>query len=132
MHSLDTDNTRATPAVGVECFRVCVCPCMCALYTSLHTGCVSSVYKVFWYIDDTHVCAQYMCVTQYTAPVCALWAQCMSAGSSLAYEACVQTMYTCCHDELYLCVHPVCREGAHTLVCLLHADTENFIQRTRV
>ena len=75
MHSLDTDNTRATPAVGVECFRVCMCPCMCALYTSLHTGCVNSVYKVFLYIDNMHVYAQYMCVTQYTAPVCALWAQ---------------------------------------------------------
>lgn len=40
---------------------LCVCvPHVRALYTSLHTGYVNSVYKLVLFVDNIHVYAQYM------------------------------------------------------------------------
>lgn len=79
---------------------LCVCLCIYALFTSLHTEYVHSAYKVPLYIDNIYVYAKYMYVTIYSA-VCSGTCQNVSMW---VQPVCVQT--TVLHME-YLRIHHV-------------------------
>lgn len=92
-----------------------------ALYTSLHTGYVSSLYKVLLYIDNIYVYAKYTYIRQYTAP-------CARGGHSLCmvqrlfgdcletWDICIHHAHTHRHDKFHPCVHSACRTSVY--MCL--------------
>lgn len=97
-----------------------MCPHVCALYTSLHTGYVNSVYKTVLFINNIHVYARYMDIIQYTVTG-VLHVGPATLQSSPAHGVSVYKPCTCIvtMDSTHVCTCHVQSKHAHK-VCAFY------------
>lgn len=105
------------PHPPVDSVSACVSLHVSALYTTLHTGYVNSLYKTLLYIDYIYVYVKYMYIKQYTVQCAQGTCENISAWVQWRQISCKRVIcaHTCTHvvSAVCLCVHTLQNNCTH-------------------